>query len=108
MLSIVGPWICKEANHDSRPLYSGISGLYTLLPLYLSLRTAGLLCGKDHYSGQDYENLSQWTIGRLAILAEVFAIDLCAYAVMSNHYHLVLRINQKKAMSWTEQDVAEL
>ena len=43
------------------------------------------LCGKDHYSGQDYEHRRQWVVDRLAVLAEVFAIDLCAYAVMSNH-----------------------
>ena len=65
------------------------------------------LCGKDHYSGQDYEHRRQWVVDRLAVLAEVFAIDLCAYAVMSNHYHLVLRINQKKAMAWSDQEVAE-
>jgi len=65
------------------------------------------LCGKDHYSGQDYEHRRQWVVDRLAVLGEVFAIDLCAYAVMSNHYHLVLRINQKKALSWSDQEVAE-
>jgi len=65
------------------------------------------LCGKDHYSGQDYEHRRQWVVDRLAVLAEVFAIDLCGYAVMSNHYHLVLRINQKKALDWTDQEVAE-
>lgn len=65
------------------------------------------LCGKDHYSGQDYEHRRQWVVERLAVLAEVFAIDLCAYAVMSNHYHLVLRINQQKAQLWTDKEVAE-
>jgi len=65
------------------------------------------LCGKDHYSGQDYEHRRQWVVDRLVVLAEVFAIDLCAYAVMSNHYHLVLRINQQKALNWTDQEVAD-
>ena len=65
------------------------------------------LCGKDHYSGQDYEHRRQWVVDRLAVLGEVFAIDLCAYAVMSNHYHVVLRINQKKALGWSDQEVAE-
>ena len=64
------------------------------------------LCGQDHYSGQDYEHRRQWVVDRLAVLGEVFAIDLCAYAVMSNHYHVVLRINQKKALSWSDQEVA--
>lgn len=65
------------------------------------------LCGQDHYSGQDYEHRRQWVVDRLAVLGEVFAIDLCAYSVMSNHYHVVLRINQKKALSWSDQEVAE-
>jgi REP element-mobilizing transposase RayT len=27
-------------------------------------------------------------------LASVFNIDICAYAIMLNHYHLVLHINE--------------
>ncbi len=65
------------------------------------------LCGRDHYSGQDYEHRRQWVVDRLAVQAEVFAIDLCAYAVMSNHYHLVVRIHQQKALSWSDREVAE-
>ena len=65
------------------------------------------LCGKDHYSGHDYEHRRQWVVDRLSVLAEIFAIDLCAYAVMSNHYHLVVRIHQQKALSWSNREVAE-
>ena len=61
------------------------------------------LCGKDHYSGQDYEHRRQWVVDRLAVLVEGFAIDLCAYAVMSNHYPLVVRINQQKALGWSDR-----
>ena len=65
------------------------------------------LCGQDHYSGQDYEHRRQWVVDRLAVLGEVFAIDLCAYAVMSNHYHVVVRLNQKQAQAWSDTEVAE-
>ncbi|AJD47405.1 hypothetical protein S7S_04915 [Isoalcanivorax pacificus W11-5] len=64
------------------------------------------LCGRDHYSGQDYEHRRQWAVDRLALLAEVFAVDLCAYAVMSNHYHLVVKIDRHKAQSWPAEEVA--
>jgi REP element-mobilizing transposase RayT len=64
------------------------------------------LCGKDHYSGQDYEHRREWVVERLALLVDVFAVDLCAYAVMSNHYHLVLRIDRHKALSWPPEEVA--
>lgn len=65
------------------------------------------LCGKDHYSGQDYEHRRQWVVERLAILVEVFAIDLCAYAVMSNHYHVVLKVDRDRAAGWSYREVAE-
>jgi len=38
-------------------------------------------------------------------LAQIFAIDVCAYAVMHNHTHLVLFIDTTQALSWTTEDV---
>ena len=38
-------------------------------------------------------------------LASVFAIDVAAYAVMSNHYHLVLRIDTQRARGWSRDEV---
>jgi hypothetical protein len=35
-------------------------------------------------SGQPYEHRRQWLEDRILLLASVFAIDFCAYAVMSN------------------------
>ena len=46
-------------------------------------------------------------VDRLAVLVDVFAIDLCGYAVISNHYYLVLRINRDKAASWADLEVVE-
>jgi hypothetical protein len=40
-------------------------------------------------------------------LSTIFAIDIAAYAVMTNHYHVVLHINQHKATHWSERDVIE-
>jgi len=39
--------------------------------------------------------------------AQVFALDVCAYAVMSNHYHIVLYINARQAESWTTREVID-
>ncbi len=41
----------------------------------------------------------------MLFLANVFAIDICAYAVMSNHLHVVLHINAKKVATWSTLDV---
>ena len=65
------------------------------------------LCGEDHFSGRSFEHRKAWVVERMAQLAEIFAIDLCAYAVMSNHYHLVVRINAEEANEWSLQEVAE-
>ncbi|WP_019895298.1 transposase [Hydrogenovibrio halophilus] len=54
------------------------------------------LCGTDAISGRNYEHRKPWIEQRMMQLASVFAIDVAAFAVMSNHYHLVVRVNHKK------------
>ena len=44
------------------------------------------LCGEDRLTGKNYDHRKQWVVDKLKALSEVFAIDVCAYAVMSNHY----------------------
>ena len=55
------------------------------------------LCGIDEYAGKDYSHRKAWIIERMRELSAVFAIDICAYAVMSNHYHLVVHVDRKRA-----------
>lgn len=63
------------------------------------------LCGFDRYSGVSYEHRRQWVEDRLHLLADVFAIDVCAYAIMSNHIHIVLHINTDQAKTWSVSEV---
>ena len=65
------------------------------------------LCGVDDASGQSYEHRRQWIEDKLLALAEVFALDVCAYAVMSNHYHVVLHVDNQEADSWDTEEVIE-
>ena len=65
------------------------------------------LCGEDRVSGQSFEHRRQWVIDRLRELADIFAIDICAYAVMSNHYHVVLRVDAGQALAWDTPTVIE-
>jgi REP element-mobilizing transposase RayT len=64
------------------------------------------LWGEDSLTGKNYEHRKVWVTSRLRELAGIFAIDICAYAVMSNHYHLVLRVDQQKAKAWTSEQIA--
>lgn len=59
------------------------------------------LCGFDKLTGKDYSYRRGWFYDRLKYFAGCFAIDVLGYAVLSNHYHLVLRNrpDQAKAMS---------
>ena len=65
------------------------------------------LCGSDAFTGVSYEHRRQWIEDKLLELRKVFAIEICAYAVMSNHYHVVLHINYDSAMRWDRETVIE-
>jgi len=65
------------------------------------------LCGVDDFSGKDYSHRKQWIVDKLSELTAVYLIDVCAYAVMSNHYHLVLKINHEQATQLSDNEVIE-
>jgi len=63
------------------------------------------LCGEDHFSGQNFDHRRGWIADRIKTLAALFAIDIAAYAVMSNHYHIVVRIDRERALDWSVDEV---
>ena len=65
------------------------------------------LCGFDRQNNINYEHRKQWIVDRIQLLSSLFAVDLCSYAVMSNHYHLVVHINPIKTKSWSDTEVAQ-
>ncbi|MEW8051438.1 MAG: transposase [Candidatus Thiodiazotropha sp.] len=65
------------------------------------------LCGVDSCTGKSYEHRRQWIVDRMKLLAKLFSIDICAYAVMSNHYHVILHVDITRASEWNEQDIIE-
>ncbi|RFA30396.1 transposase, partial [Alkalilimnicola ehrlichii] len=65
------------------------------------------LCGYDAASEADYSHRRAWVVERLAALAEIFTIDVCAYAVMSNHYHLVLKIDRARGQALSDAAVMQ-
>ena len=63
------------------------------------------LCGVDRVSGNSYEHRRGWIEDRLRVLSSLFSVSLCAYAVMSNHYHLVVRLNPDESDKWSDDEV---
>ncbi len=65
------------------------------------------LCGKDTQTGACYEHRRQWIEHKIYALTHVYCIDICAYTIMSNHYHLVLNINKIRATALSQHEVVE-
>lgn len=63
------------------------------------------LCGVDTETGVSFEHRRTWIEQRLFKLAQVFAIDMCAHAVMHNHLHLVLHVDSEQVKRWTTAEV---
>lgn len=65
------------------------------------------LCGTDDYTGQSFEHRKHWVQSRIALVASCFAADVLAYAVMSNHLHLVVHIDPTHVGTWDDEAVVE-
>ena len=64
------------------------------------------LCGFDKLTLRDFSHRKACLVDRLRFLAAIFAIDVCAYAVMENHYHTVLRTRPDIVDLWSDREVA--
>jgi hypothetical protein len=64
------------------------------------------LYGFDTLTHRDFSHRKAWLVDRLRQLAIIFAIEVCAYAVMENHYHTILRTRPDIVASWTDHEVA--
>ncbi|MGI9213938.1 MAG: hypothetical protein ACR2HF_15835, partial [Methylococcaceae bacterium] len=65
------------------------------------------LCGDDAHSGVNFDHRRQWILDWILRLATVFCIDVAAYAVMSNHYHIVMRVDAKRAKELSVEEVLQ-
>ena len=64
------------------------------------------LAGVDLASGKNYEYRREWIRARIEKLASVFGVDVLAYAVLSNHLHVVLRTRPDVVAAWSDKQVA--
>jgi REP element-mobilizing transposase RayT len=63
------------------------------------------LCGEDLATGRNFAHRRGWIVERMEQLAGVFAVDVAAYAVMSNHFHQVVRVDAERARAWSDVEV---
>ena len=87
----------QQVSLEATPLYHCISRC---------VRRA-YLCGQDPLTGKNFDHRKQWLVDRLHELATIFALDVCGYSVLSNHFHLVLRIVRDRVLAWTDEQVPE-
>ena len=64
------------------------------------------LYGYDTRTGRDFSHRKAWLVNRLRRLAGIFAVEVCAYAVMENHYHTILRTRPDIVDGWSDEEVA--
>ena len=63
------------------------------------------LCGWDKTTRRDYSHRKNWLIRRLEQLSIAFPVEVHAYAIMSNHFHLVVYYDPLACSKWADEDV---
>ena len=88
---------CKHLRLDVTPYYHCVTRC---------VRCA-FICGRDKVSGKDFSHRRAWIEKHLLLLSEVFCIDVAGYAILSNHYHVVVRVDQERASALPDLEVIE-
>jgi hypothetical protein len=64
------------------------------------------LLGNDPFTGKNFDHRKIWLDDELKRLAAQFGIDLLCQAILSNHFHLVLRSRPDVVAVWSDREVA--
>lgn len=63
------------------------------------------LCGRDPLTDRNYAGRRRWICKRIKSLSRIFAVEIFAYSVLQNHYHIVLRVDPELLKSWKDEEV---
>ena len=64
------------------------------------------LFGVDPFTGKNHDHRKIWIEEQLKLLAANFGIDLLSFAILSNHFHLILRSRPDVVGTWDDSEVA--
>ena len=64
----------------------GVKAFYHYISRYVR---RAFLCERDDFTARSFEHRRAWVKSRLRVLSKAFALDICAFAVLSSHFHLV-------------------
>ena len=64
------------------------------------------LLGDDPITGKNYDHRKVWIEDLLQRFAAAFGIDLLIFAILSNHFHLILRSRPDVVATWDDTEVA--
>lgn len=87
----------------SKYVHEGQEGVYHC---FTRCVRRAFLYGIDPLTGRDFSHRKAWILTRMKDLSAIFAIDVCAYAIMWNHYHIILRTRPDIAACWSDREVA--
>jgi hypothetical protein len=64
------------------------------------------LFGDDPVTGKNFDHRKVWIEDQLRIQSANFGIDLIGFAILSNHFHLIVRSRPDVVKEWSDAEVA--
>ncbi|MEZ5599226.1 MAG: transposase [Pseudomonadales bacterium] len=65
------------------------------------------LCGRDPLTKRNYNHRKAWLKERMYELGRYFSVDLYAYSIMDNHFHMVVYYDPNESNRWSDDEVAD-
>jgi len=64
------------------------------------------LCGFSKITQKSYEHRREWVKQLIKKASEIFMIDVLSYAVMNNHYHILIKTKSEALKNLSDEEVA--